>query len=117
MIADGDQVTILATGSAVHVALAARDLLAARGVAARVVSLPSRERFRARPDPERDQLIPRGVPVISVEAGASQGWQEFADVAIGVDRFGVSAPGHDAPEVVGITPQALADAATSGGRI
>ena len=110
VVADGDQATILATGSEVHVALAARDLLAERGVACRVVSLPSWERFRARPAAERDALVPPELPTVSVEAGASQGWREFADVVVGVDRFGLSAPGPDALAEVGITAQAVADA-------
>jgi transketolase len=110
VIADGDQATILATGSEVHVALEARNLLAGRGVDARVVSLPSWERFRARPSAERDQLIPPQRPTVSVEAGASQGWHEFADVVVGIDRFGLSAPGADALAQTGITAAAVADA-------
>lgn len=111
VIADGDQLTIVATGSEVQVALAARDLLAARQVAARVVSLPSWERFRALSEPERNELIPPALPVISVEAGASQGWHEFADRVIGIDRFGLSALGSDALREVGITAEAVAEAA------
>ncbi|WP_349257780.1 transketolase family protein [Iamia sp.] len=110
VIADGDQATILATGSEVHVALDARDLLAARGVGARVVSLPSWERFRARPGFERDQLVPPQRPTVSVEAGACQGWHEFADAVVGIDRFGLSAPGADALAETGITAEDVADA-------
>jgi transketolase len=110
VIADGDQATILATGSEVHVALEARNLLADRRVSARVVSLPSWERFRARPRAERDQLVPPQRPTVSVEAGASQGWHEFADVVVGIDRFGLSAPGADALAQTGITAAAVADA-------
>lgn len=110
VIADGDQATILATGSEVHVALDARDLLAARGVGARVVSLPSWERFRARPGFERDQLVPPQRPTVSVEAGASQGWHELADAVVGIDRFGLSAPGADALAETGITAEDVADA-------
>ncbi len=110
VIADGDQATVLATGSEVHVALAARDLLAGQDVACRVVSLPSWERFRARPVSERHILVPPGIPTVSVEAGASQGWREFADVVVGVDRFGLSAPGPEALAEVGITQQAVSEA-------
>jgi transketolase len=110
VIADGDQATILATGSEVHVALDARGLLAARGVGARVVSLPSWERFRARPGFERDQLVPPQRPTVSVEAGASQGWHEFADAVVDIDRFGLSAPGADPLAETGITAEDVADA-------
>ena len=112
IVADGNDATILATGSEVHVALAARDLLAARDVRVRVVSLPSWEAFRRRPAWERDGLVPARVPTVSVEAGASQGWHEFADVVVGVDRFGLSASGPEALTEVGITAEAVADAVT-----
>jgi len=110
VIADGDQATILATGSEVHVALDARDVLAARGVGARVVSLPSLERFRARPASEHDQLVPPQRPTVSVEAGATQGWHEFADAVVGIDRFGLSAPGSEALAETGITAEDVANA-------
>ena len=112
IVADGEDATILATGSEVHVALEARDLLAERDVRVRVVSLPSWEAFRRRPPAERDMVVPSAVPTISVEAGASQGWHEFADVVVGVDRFGLSASGPEALAEVGITAEAVADAVT-----
>jgi transketolase len=113
VIADGDQATILATGSEVHVALEARDLLAERGVDARVVSLPSWERFRTRPSSERDQLVPPERPTVSVEAGASQGWHEFADTVVDINRFGLSAPGPQALAETGITAEDVANAVTA----
>ena len=57
-----------------------------------------------------NRLVPPGRLTISVEAGASQGWHEFADVVIGVDRFGLSAAGPAALAAVGITPEAIAGA-------
>ena len=110
IIADGDDATILATGSEVHVALDARALLAEHDVSVRVVSLPSWERFRRLPAAERHRLVHPGRLTISVEAGASQGWHEFADVVIGVDRFGLSAAGPDALAAVGITAEAIVGA-------
>lgn len=110
VVAEGDQATILATGSEVHVALEARELLAGHGVHARVVSLPSWERFRARPTSERERLVPPQHPTVSVEAGASQGWHEFADAVVGIDRFGLSAPGDEALAETGITANHVADA-------
>lgn len=90
-----------------HVALEARDLPAEREVRVRVVSLPSWEAFRRRPAAERDILIPPAAPTVSVEAGASQGWHEFADVVVGVDRFGLSAAGPEALAAVGVTAEAV----------
>jgi transketolase len=113
VIADGAHATLLATGSEVHVALAARDLLTEQGIGARVVSVPSVERFRARPTADRDELVPPGIPTVAVEAAASQGWREFADHVVGVDRFGLSAPGSEALEEVGITPEAIATVVTA----
>ena len=64
------------------------------GTPTRVVSLPSWDRFRAQGPEYRDELFPDGVPVLSVEAAVTFGWSEFADASIGIDRFGVSAPGE-----------------------
>ena len=107
VIAEGDDAAILATGSEVHVALAARERLRRDGITARVVSLPSWELFRSRTD--RADLIPDGTPTVAVEAGATQGWHEFADAVTGVDRFGASASAETLFADLGITPEAVAD--------
>jgi transketolase len=108
IIADGEDATLVATGSEVHVALRARELLADQGISARVVSLPSWELFRQRPAAARERLLPPDRPTVSVEAGATQGWLEFADLVVGIDRFGLSAPGAEALAEVGITAEAVA---------
>jgi transketolase len=108
-VADGDEATIVSTGSEVHVALRARALLGGQGIRARVVSVPSWELFRRRPAAERERVLPPGPPVVAVEAGSPQGWCEFADVVVGLDRFGASGSSHDVYEHLGITPQAVAD--------
>ena len=110
VVAPGDDATIVATGSEVGLALEARDLLAADGVAARVVSMPSWELFRDQDRAAREQVIPPGVPSVSVEAGATQGWLEFVDRTVGIDHFGASAPGPIVMEKFGFTPDAVADA-------
>ncbi len=101
---------IVATGSEVEIALAARDLLAADGVAVRVVSLPSWELFRARPPAEREAILPRGLPTVAVEAAAELGWTEFAQAFVGMHTFGASAPAPDLYVQFGITPEAVAAA-------
>ncbi len=108
IVADGGDAAIVATGSEVEIALEARDLLAADGVAARVVSLPSWELFRARPVAEREQLLPPGLPTVAVEAASSQGWCEFADEVVALDRFGASGTADALYEQLGITAEAVA---------
>lgn len=107
VLADGERAAIVATGSEVEIALAARDLLAADGVAVRVVSLPSWELFRARPRDERDAILPPALPTVAVEAAAELGWSEFAQAFVGMRSFGASAPAPDLYAHFGITPAAV----------
>ncbi len=87
---------LIATGSEVTVALEAQGLLAAAGINTRVVSMPSWELFRDQPEEYRDHVLPPAVEArVSIEAGATQGWLEWVGQrgeAIGLDRFGASAP-------------------------
>jgi transketolase len=93
---------IVATGSEVWVAMDAAARLDADGVTTRVVSLPSWDRFAAQGREYRDELLPPGVPVLSVEAATTFGWERYADESIGIDRFGVSAPGDEVLHRLGI---------------
>ncbi len=95
-------VILVATGSEVAPCLAAAAVLDGRGVAATVVSMPSWDRFLAQANAWRESVLTPGVPVVSVEAATTFGWHRFADVCIGIDRFGVSAPGAQALERLGI---------------
>ena len=95
-------VVIVATGSEVAVAVEAAERLAGDGTSARVVSLPSWDRFAAQDVEFRRSLLPAGVPVLSVEAGTTFGWERYADDSIGIDRFGVSAPGDEVLRRLGI---------------
>jgi len=89
---------IIATGSEVSLALEARVKLAADGINARVVSLPSWRLFEGQTADYRREVLPAGLPQLVIEAGVSLGWKPYLsdcpdlDV-IGVDRFGASAPG------------------------
>lgn len=91
--ADGAQVVLLATGSEVSLCVEAAEVLGQQGVTASVVSMPSWDRFEAQPAEYRSSVLPAGVPVLSVEAGVTLGWHRWADDAVGIDRFGASAPG------------------------
>jgi transketolase len=92
---------LIATGSEVAVCVGAAERLTADGVATRVVSLPSWDRFAEQGRAYRDELLPPGVPVLSVEAASTFGWATFADASIGIDHFGASAPGELVLEKLG----------------
>jgi transketolase len=107
--AEGEaQAVIVGTGSEVAVALGAADLLAADGIAANVVSMPSWELFDRQDDAYRASVLPAGVPKVSVEAGISQGWASYVDASVSIERFGASAPAAVVLEQLGITPEAVA---------
>ncbi len=95
--AEGElKVVLIATGSEVQVALAARDLLQAEGVGTRVVSMPCVEWFNAQDADYRMSVLPVGVAKVAVEAGVSMGWREFVGPEgeiVGIDHFGESAAG------------------------
>ncbi|MGE0059422.1 MAG: transketolase [Dehalococcoidia bacterium] len=107
-----DQVVLLATGSEVSTALAARELLAGRGITARVVSMPSWEIFEEQDSDYRESVVPRSIPVrVSVEAASTFGWSRFTGDhgrCVGIDRFGASAPGPTVLEHLGITAENVA---------
>lgn len=96
------QVVLLATGSEVSLCVEAAAELATAGVAARVVSLPSWDRFAAQGSDYRRSVLPAGVPVLSVEAASTFGWERYADACVGIDRFGASAPGGTVLDKLGI---------------
>jgi transketolase len=102
--ADDPAVVLVATGSEVAVCVAARDQLDESGVAARVVSLPSWDRFDAQDDAFKASIFPSGVPVLAVEAAVALGWHKYADDVVSIERFGASAPGNTVLEQLGINP-------------
>ncbi|MCA9605956.1 MAG: transketolase, partial [Myxococcales bacterium] len=105
----GRDVTLLATGSEVSIALAAADRLADDGVKAAVVSMPCWERFAEQPEALRGDVLGTA-PRVSVEAGVTFGWSRWMVAAsVGIDGFGISAPYEQAYEHFGITPEHIAD--------
>jgi transketolase len=105
---------IIATGSEVHIALEAQELLEREGIPARVVSMPCREAFEAESGEYRESVIPSRIKVrVSVEAGVTLGWERWigcGGIAIGIDRFGASAPEKIIMEKFGLTAGNVADA-------
>jgi transketolase len=115
---DGDGVpdaVLIGTGSEVQLAVAARELLAADGVRARVVSMPCREWFLREDQEYRDQVLPPAVRArVSVEAAVAQGWRELvgdAGRSISLEHFGASADYKTLFSEFGITADAVAAAA------
>ena len=99
-------IILIATGSEVHLALKSRKQLASESVNARVVSMPSTNIFSMQSDEYRGTVVPPGVPVLVIEAGASLGWRSYVGpqiAVIGVDTFGASAPGAEVMEHYGFT--------------
>jgi transketolase len=112
--AHGKDVVIVATGSEVTTALKAAEELKAAGIAATVVSMPSFKIFAEQSEAYQMSIFPHGVPKISIEAGATMGWWKYIGrdgVAIGLDRFGASAPGPIALEKLGISVAHVVEAA------
>jgi transketolase len=96
-------IVLVGTGSEVQHCVGAARTLAASGIEARVVSLPCWEWFGEQPDEYRASVLPPGVPVLSMEAGATLGWERYADDSIGIDHFGASAPVDVVMEQFGFT--------------
>jgi len=96
------QVVIIGTGSEVAVCIEAAIELESAGIAARVVSMPSWDRFAKQSAAAQAKVLPKGIPTLSVEAATTFGWARWADDSIGIDRFGASAPGNVVLEKLGI---------------
>jgi transketolase len=112
--ADGGQpdLILIATGSEVSLAVDAKEILQARGVRTRVVSMPCWELFDAQPQSYRDEVLPPAISArMSIEAGATLGWSKYVGdrgFAFGIDRFGTSAPLADVARFFGFTPENVA---------
>jgi len=106
--ADDAQLVIIGTGSEVSVCLEAADLLAADGIAARVVSMPSWDLFEQQDPDYQDAVLSDSLPTLSVEAASSFGWERYADASVSIDRFGASAPGTIVLEKLGYTGENVA---------
>jgi len=115
VLADADgkrQVILMATGSEVEIALAARDILQGEGIGTRVVSMPCMELFAQQDEAYRKRVLPGGPVRVAVEAAVRQGWDQWllgergkfgkADF-VGMDSFGASAPAGELYEQFGIT--------------
>ena len=112
---NGCQVILIATGSEVYLALAAREKLAQDGIKARVVSAPCLEWFKEQPESYRNQVLPKNLKArVSIEAGIAQPWYEFigdAGVAVSLEHFGASASATVLFKEFGFTVENIVNAA------
>jgi transketolase len=106
------QVVLVGTGSEVALCVEAAEVLATNGVRASVVSMPSWDRFAKQSAGYQDEVLPAEVPVLSVEAAVTFGWERYADESIGIERFGASAPGNVVMDKLGINVANVVAAAT-----
>ena len=102
---------LIATGAEVHIALEAKAELAAQRIGVRVVSMPSWELFEEQDDEWKESVLPANVTTrVSIEAGSTFGWERYVGTegtAIGIDRFGASAPGGVLLDHFGFTTENL----------
>jgi transketolase len=104
-------VTLVATGSELSVALIAKDLLLEHGIKARVVSMPCIELFLEQSKEYRNAILPPTIPSVSIEAGRTSGWAQIlgpVSLSIGIETFGASAPGEVLAEKYGLLPESIA---------
>jgi transketolase len=106
-------VILIATGSEVEVAMQAMRILADKGVAARVVSMPCTQVFDAQPIEYREGVLPDWCRKrIAIEAGITDFWRKYVGLdgeVVGLDRFGASAPAEKLYAYFGITAEAVVD--------
>jgi transketolase len=101
-------ILLIATGSEVQLALSAREALAGDNIAAAVVSMPSWELFEEQDAEYREQVLPRGIRKLAIEAGVTMGWDRYVGDSgdiVGWNRFGMSAPGDLALSTAGFNIQ------------
>ena len=105
--ADGDpDIVLIGTGSELALALAAVEPLAEKGIAARVISMPSWELFDAQTDEYRESVLLPGIPRLAIEAGSTLAWARYVGdqgAVIGLDHFGASGPAKTVFDAFGFT--------------
>jgi len=107
---------IIATGSEVALAISAQQSLAEKGIPVRVVSMPSPFVFEQQDVAYRNQVLPRGIPRVAVEAGVTGYWRQYVGLegaVIGIDRFGECGPANQVFEFLGVTAAKVAEAVES----
>jgi transketolase len=104
---DDARFTLVGTGSELAHCLAASDQLLAKGIITRVAALPCWTCFDEQHLEYRNDVLRRNIPSVALEAGSTLGWTKYVDQAIGIDTFGISAPGSYVFDYFNITPATL----------
>ena len=102
---------IMATGSEVSLALQAQEALQQKGIAVRVVSMPSTDVFDRQDAAWRESVLPKGLPRVAVEAGTTAGWYKYVGLdgaVVGIDTYGESAPAGVLFKHFGLTAERVA---------
>lgn len=111
--AEGERrIVLIATGSEVAIAVDTAKLLEAKGIGADVVSMPCTELFDAQTQAYRDDVMPKDIVKVSIEAGTTFGWERYTGIdgmRFGIDRFGASAPIEDLYRYFGLTSENIAE--------
>ena len=108
------EVVLMSSGSEVALIIEAQQKLEAEGIRARVVSMPSHELFALQSEEYRDSVLPVGVKRVSIEAGHPMSWQRWTGsdgIALGITRFGASAPYKEIYEHLGLTVEKIVETA------
>jgi transketolase len=111
------ELVLVATGSEVGVAVEAKAKLQERGQRVRVVSAPCWEAFRRLPEDEQQEVLGRDVPCVTIEAGVTDAWRGVTGprgIAIGIDRFGASAPAERVARELGLTADRVVERILAG---
>ena len=111
--AGAPKAVIIATGSEVALVIAAQQSLAEKGIPVRVVSMPSNFLFDQQDAAYRNDVLPRGIPRVAVEAGVTGYWRQYVGLegaVVGIDRFGECGPAAQVFEYLGITAAKVAEA-------
>lgn len=107
------ELVLIATGSEVELAVEAWQRLVDLGHAVRVVSMPCADLFKAQSPSYQDTVLPENTLRVAVEAGVTDYWYQFANEVVGIDRFGLSAPYKEVYKALGVTSDAVFEAARS----
>ncbi|RYG25660.1 transketolase, partial [bacterium] len=105
------KVILIGTGSELQHCVKARETLEAEGIPTRVVSMPSWLLFEKQSAEHKNSVLPKGTPKLSIEAGSTLAWPRYSDAQIGVDQFGLSAPGDQVMKEFGITAENVVEKA------
>ncbi|ORX59314.1 hypothetical protein BCR36DRAFT_579891 [Piromyces finnis] len=102
------KVILAGTGSEVSLCVEAAELLKKDNIPARVVSLPCLSLFDSQGKSYCNKVLPKGIPILSVEAASTFGWAKYAHMSVGIDSFGMSASAKKIFEHFGLVPEAIA---------